>query len=116
MFSLPENEGPVYSFGSQCTAGRTRGRTYLVHFFLLRLRTVTLTTMMWAGASRPDRMLAAYPMLFAGAPSEEVVDILAESLLWLTLRGLKIDARRAAERNIAVRVVIGDTPDDESES
>ena len=25
-----------------------------------------LATMMWAGSSRPDRMLAAYPMLFAG--------------------------------------------------
>jgi hypothetical protein len=43
-----------------------------------------------------------------------VVEILAESLLWLTLRGLRIDERRAAERTIAVRVVIGDAPDDPS--
>jgi len=45
-----------FLFSRQGRAFRILGLTYL---FLL-------TTMMWAGSSRPDRMLAAYPMLFAG--------------------------------------------------
>jgi 4-amino-4-deoxy-L-arabinose transferase-like glycosyltransferase len=45
-----------YLFSRQGRAYRVFGLTYL---FLL-------ATMMWAGSSRPDRMLAAYPMLFAG--------------------------------------------------
>ena len=49
-----------------------------------------------------------------GSAREEVVEILAESLLWLTLRGLRIDKSRAAERTVAVRVVMGDAPDDAS--
>lgn len=58
----------------------------------------------------------SFSYLRALSPREEVVDILAESLLWLMLRGLRIDNRRATERTIAVRVVIGDASDDESES
>ncbi len=45
-----------YLFSSQGRAYRFFGLTYL---FLL-------ATMMWAGSSRPDRLLAAYPILFAG--------------------------------------------------
>jgi hypothetical protein len=45
-----------FLFSRQGRAFRILGFTYL---FLL-------ATMMWAGSSRPDRMLAAYPMLFAG--------------------------------------------------
>jgi hypothetical protein len=42
-------------------SGRGRGLRVLGLTYLF-----LLATMMWAGSSRPDRMLAAYPMLFAG--------------------------------------------------
>lgn len=45
-----------YLFSRQGREYRVFGLTYL---FLL-------ATMIWAGSSRPDRMLAAYPVLFAG--------------------------------------------------
>ena len=50
------------------------------------------------------------------SPREEVVEIFAESLLWLALHGLRIDNRRATERNIAVCVVIGKRSVNGSES
>jgi hypothetical protein len=45
-----------YLFSRDGRPYRVFGLTYLL----------LLATMMWAGSSRPDRMLAAYPMLFAG--------------------------------------------------
>ena len=60
-------------------------------------------------------MLETRPVQISKSPLEEVVEILAERLLWLTLRGLGTDSRRAAERNIVPRVVIGEAPINDSE-
>ena len=53
-----------------------------------------LATMMWAGSSRPDRMLAAYPILFAGGAT-------------LVARFLEGRSRWALQAVAAVMVLVG---------
>jgi 4-amino-4-deoxy-L-arabinose transferase-like glycosyltransferase len=54
---------PLWSAGLYFFLFSTRGRALRV---LGLTYLILLATMMWAGSSRPDRLLAAYPMLFAG--------------------------------------------------